>query len=382
MKNNGKTVRWGFIGAAQIARKNWKAVRMSGNGVVVAVASRDVARAEAFIHDCSMEVPPVTIGSDGGATLARPVALGDYQSLIERDDVDAVYIALPTGVRKQWVIAAAKAGKHVLCEKPVAVHADDAEEMIAACRENNVGFMDGVMFDHSARLPALKIALGDSEKIGKLHRVQSHFSFFGDDSFEDANIRASAELEPHGCLGDLGWYCIRLSLWAADDRMPTAVSGRTLAAFDSDRDGGGNVPKEFQAEMQFDDDFTAGFFCSFRSANQQTAIFSGERGYISVDDFVLPYVDAELKWQQHAHELQIDNCRWNFGRHTTNAAVREHASGEVDSQEVRMIRSFSEAILRGTPDVRASQIAMKTQRVLDALRRSSAEHGAWISINE
>jgi predicted dehydrogenase len=368
-------VRWGFIGAAQIARKNWKAVRMSGNGVVTAVASRDVSRAESFIHDCSMEAPPVIIGNEGEATLTRPVAIGDYQSLLDRDDIDAVYIALPTAIRKQWVIAAAKAGKHVLSEKPIAVHADDAADMITACRESGVNFMDGVMFDHSLRLPALKQAFADPGAFGRLRRIQSHFSFCGDDSFEAANIRASAELEPHGCLGDLGWYCIRLSLWAANDRLPIAVSGRAISTYE-----GGSVPSEFQGELKFSDDLTAGFFCSFRCVNQQTAIISGDRGYITMDDFVVPFVGAESQWQFHQHELKVDNCRWNFGRHSTSHAVWEHDSGEVDSQEVRMIRSFGEAILHGSPCVRASEIALKTQQVLDALRRSDVEHGKWISL--
>ena len=72
--------RWGILGAANIARKNWKAIRMSGNGVVAAVASRDVGRAEAFIHDCSLECPPVITKSDGSAELTRPEAIGDYQT--------------------------------------------------------------------------------------------------------------------------------------------------------------------------------------------------------------------------------------------------------------------------------------------------------------
>ncbi|MCM2374072.1 Gfo/Idh/MocA family protein [Aporhodopirellula aestuarii] len=372
---DSKVVRWGFIGAAQIARKNWKAVRMSGNGVVAAVASRDAARAEAFIHDCSMEVPPVVIGKDGEATLARPVAFGDYQALLDRDDVDAVYVALPTAVRKQWVIAAAKAGKHVLCEKPMAVHADDAEEMIAACRDNGVEFMDGVMFDHSARLPSVKEVFADAQRFGKMRRIQTHFSFCADDSFESGNIRASAELEPHGCLGDLGWYCIRFSLGAANDELPIAVSGRAVSVYDD-----GSVPSEFQGELKFKNDLTAGFFCSFRCVNQQTATVTGDRGYLTIDDFVLPFVDAESKWQLHSHELQVDNCRWNFGRHTTYGAVAEHASGEADSQEVRMIRSFGDAILNGKSNDRARDIAIKTQRVLDGLRRSDAENGKWITL--
>ena len=102
---------WGFLGAANIARKNWKAVRMSGNSVVKAVASRDLDRAEAFIQECSLEVPPVTAASDGTWSLQRPQAFGDYQQLIEQQDIDVIYVALPTAVRKPWVIAAAEAGK-------------------------------------------------------------------------------------------------------------------------------------------------------------------------------------------------------------------------------------------------------------------------------
>ena len=117
--------RWGFLSAAAIARKNWKAVRLSGNGRVTAVASRSAPKAEAFINECAAEVPVLT-----------PVeAVGSYDALLQRDDVDAVYIPLPTGLRKKWVLAAAKAGKHVLVEKPVANNLVDAQEMIDACND-------------------------------------------------------------------------------------------------------------------------------------------------------------------------------------------------------------------------------------------------------
>ncbi len=94
--------RWGFMSTAAIARKNWKAIRLSGNGRVTAVASRSVEKAQSFIDECSAEVPPQ----------GNVAALGSYQELLERDDVDAVYVPLPTGMRKDWVVAAAQAGKH------------------------------------------------------------------------------------------------------------------------------------------------------------------------------------------------------------------------------------------------------------------------------
>ncbi|EMI29148.1 MULTISPECIES: Gfo/Idh/MocA family protein [Rhodopirellula] len=367
--------RWGILGAANIARKNWKAIRMSGNGVVTAVASRDVQRAEGFIHDCSLECPPVITGADGSAELTRPEAIGDYQTLLDRDDIDAVYIALPTTYRKKWVLAAAAAGKHVIAEKPFAVHADDAIEMADACREAGVNLMDGVMFDHSSRLPELKHTLTDPVAFGDLKRIQTHFSFCGDDSFEEANIRASADLEPHGALGDLGWYCIRFTLWAAGDRLPTAVSGQSTVRLDE-----GRVPGEFQGEMRFDDGLTAGFFCSFFCVNQQTATLSGNRGYATLNDFVLPFNGSECSWETHQHELIIDNCRWNFGEHSRKHGVTEHASGEADSQETRMFRHFADEVLHGRVETRSSEIAVKTQQVLDALRRSDADESRWVTL--
>ncbi len=75
--------------------------------------------------------------------------LGSYADLIARPNVDVVYIPIPTGIRKEWVIKAAEAGKHVLCEKPIANNAEDGQQMIDACAANGVQFMDGVMFDHS-----------------------------------------------------------------------------------------------------------------------------------------------------------------------------------------------------------------------------------------
>ena len=109
--------RWGLLSTAAIARKNWKAIRLSGNGRVSAVASRTAGRAQSFIDECSAEVPQSQ----------PPTAVGSYEELVTRDDVDAVYIPLPTGIRKEWVIAAARAGKAVLVEKPVAINAADAQ---------------------------------------------------------------------------------------------------------------------------------------------------------------------------------------------------------------------------------------------------------------
>ena len=126
------------ISAASIARKNWQSIRDAGNARLVAVASRDQAKAQAFIDACQTQVPHPT----------KPEALGSYEALLARPDIDAVYVPLPTGLKKEWVIRAARAGKHVLVEKPVGCVGADVAEMIAACAQHDVQFMDGVMFMH------------------------------------------------------------------------------------------------------------------------------------------------------------------------------------------------------------------------------------------
>src|SRR4029077_10669150 len=126
-----------------IARKNWKAIRNAGNSALVAVASRDRDRAQRFIDDCQADAP----------LAPAPAPCASYQELLDRSDIDAVYIPLPTGIRKEWVVRAARDGKTVLCEKPCAVNSADLRFMLDACRAAGVQFMDGVMFMHSQRLP-------------------------------------------------------------------------------------------------------------------------------------------------------------------------------------------------------------------------------------
>ena len=366
---SGSLVRWGFLSTAAIARKNWKAIRLSGNGRVSAVASRSESKAQAFINECSAEVPQP----------ADVAAVGSYEQLIQRDDVDVIYIPLPTGLRKEWVVAAAQAGKHVLCEKPVAINLQDAEEMVDACAAAGVQFMDGVMFDHSKRLAEICETLRSGEAIGKLRRISTHFSFSGDDSFQQSNIRTDSILEPHGCLGDLGWYCIRMTLWAAGLQTPTHVSARTITPLKG-KDSQGEVPGEFSAELQFKDGLSAAFYCSFLTSNQQTVLLSGDDGYLTVDDFVLPYYDAEASWAEHCHVLEIDNCRWNFRRHSQHKAVAEYPSGEPNASEVNMVRRLGECIREQRLDPRYPELTVKTQRILDACRRSDAANGELIAV--
>src|SRR5262249_18039358 len=154
---------------------------------------------------------------------------------------------LPTGIRKEWVCQAARAGKHVLCEKPCATSSADLGAMLAACQENDVQLMDGVMFMHSARLPLLRQTLDDGRSIGDVRRITSQFSCLPSDDFLATNIRGSSLLDPLGCLGDLGWYNIRFSLWVMKEHLPQRVAGRLLA--EHGQGNGPPVPTEFSGEL-------------------------------------------------------------------------------------------------------------------------------------
>lgn len=120
---------WAILGSATIAHKLWKAIRMSGNSRVVCVASRDFCRAQDFIDECQAQVPFPD----------APEAVEGYAAALARDDVDVVYIPLPTALRKEWVLKAAASGKHVLVEKPVGLTTEDVQEMIQACIKVTIG---------------------------------------------------------------------------------------------------------------------------------------------------------------------------------------------------------------------------------------------------
>jgi predicted dehydrogenase len=358
--------RWGILGTANIARKNWKAMRLAGNSTLSAVASRDVAKASAFIAQCQADVPFPTL-----PTACR------YDELLRRPDIDAVYIPLPTGIRREWVVKAAEAGKHVLCEKPCGSTVADVRAMIDACTANRVQFMDGVMFMHSQRLPLLRTVLDDGNTIGTIRRITSNFSFKASDEFLRSNIRTSHELEPLGALGDLGWYNIRFSLWAMNYTLPNRVSGRILGEHGI---AGKPVPMEFSGELFFPGGATAVFYCSFLAENQQWAQISGTNGTAHVADFVLPFYGSEVGFEVNRPIFHIAGCNFHMESHPRYYAVREYSDGSPDSQETNMIRTFASLVLSGQLDPTWSAIALKTQQVLEACLRSAHEGGNVLEI--
>lgn len=361
---NSPICRWGILSTAGIAKKNWHSIASSGNGRVVAVASRSTEKAQEFIDSCQRSVP-----------VAHPVeALGRYDDLLQRTDVDAIYIPLPTGMRAEWVIRAAQAGKHVMVEKPCGVSAGDVEAMIEACRASNVQFMDGVMFMHSARMAEIRRTLDDGISIGRIRRIASQFSFCADDDWVASNIRASSSLEPAGCLGDLGWYTIRFSLWAMNFQMPVEVRGRILHGVRRP-DSSAVVPMEFQGELHFADGVSATFFNSFRANHQQWVNISGSKGYLQVNDFVLPYFGNEVAFDVCNHHFAVDGCHFNMERYSRRVAVREYSNNAANAQETAMFRNFAALVLSGQRENCWPEMSLKTQQVLDAALASAARNG-------
>jgi predicted dehydrogenase len=363
------TCRWGILSTAMIARKNWQAIRDAGNASLMAVASRDQKKAAQFVLECQSQVPHA----------AMPEALGSYEALLARTDVDAVYIPLPTGLRKEWVVRAANAGKHVLVEKPVGTSADDMIEMAAACDRKGVQIMDGTMFMHGHRLRRLRQVLDDPERVGEIRRLALHFSFAGGDEFMRGNIRTHGALEPLGCLGDLGWYCVRFALWAMQYQMPQQVSARIHSEV-AQGAGLAPVPTELSGELLFAGGVSASFHSSFVSENAEWAQVSGTKGSVVVSDFVLPFSGKTTGFTVRNPKFVLDGCQFDMHEDRVDETIVEPSSNAPGSQEAEMFRVFSGLVLEGRRDPHWPFVALQTQTVIDACLKSARQGGCAVEV--
>jgi predicted dehydrogenase len=183
-------VQWGILSTAKIGRtKMIPGIQAASNGHVAAIAGRDTARTRAVAEQLG---------------IAR--FHGSYERLLEDPAVDAVYIPLPNHLHAEWTIRAAEAGKHVLCEKPMALSATDAERMVEACEAAGVVFMEAFMYRLHPSWEAVVEMVRDG-RIGRLTTVQSWFSYYNDDATNIRNIAAYGG----GALMDIGCYSVNLS---------------------------------------------------------------------------------------------------------------------------------------------------------------------------
>jgi predicted dehydrogenase len=361
-----QTCRWGIVSTASIGRKNWQAIGRSGNATLVGVSSRSKSSAEKFIDENEKHFP----------LPYRPKAYEGHEQLLQDDDIDAIYLPLPTGLRKEWVIAAAKQGKHVLCEKPCAANVADLEEMIRACADNGVQFMDGVMFMHTERLQQMQNLILQQKQLGEIKRMATHFSFCAPPEFFQENIRSDAALEPQGCLGDLGWYAIRLAMVLTGGRLPTQVQGRILQAMPMSSPAG-SIPAEFSGELFFDGGISASLYVSFVTGNQQWAVVSGTRGLLQVEDYVLPLAGNSLRFETRQYDFNPTG--WDFKMTPTREVHEtiEDSNMGATAAETNLFRTFSNLVLNRQIDPQWPTLSLQTQRVLDALL-SSARNGSQL----
>jgi len=369
MQMSTPKTRWGILSTAEIAQKNWKAILNSGNGIVSAVASRDLKRSRAFIGACQSEAP----------FTQAPRPFGSYEALLADSDMDAVYIPLPTGLRKEWVIRAAEAGKHIVSEKPCASSIADLREMLDACRHHRVQFMDGVMFMHSRRLERIREEL-ENKSIGDLKRIAAAFSFGAPPDFFTTNIRSHSQLEPFGCLGDLGWYCIRFALWAMKFQLPRRVSGRLLSQ-QGRADSPTSVPTEFTGELLFEGGVSAGFYCSFITGFQQWVHVSGTKGYLGLSDFVLPDHGSEISFEIGNPSYRISGCDFEVESGIRRITIPEHSHGDACAQETNLFRNFANQIESGNLNEAWPEMAFKTQQVMEACLASAHADGSVVDLD-
>ncbi|HVM51124.1 MAG TPA: Gfo/Idh/MocA family oxidoreductase [Candidatus Acidoferrum sp.] len=360
-------LRWGILGCANIARKNWKAIWHSGNGRVSAVASRDLQRARRFVEECQAQAP----------FQPAPRAVGSYEELLAAEDVDAVYVPLPTGIRGPWVKRAAEAAKHVVSEKPCATSVTELVEILETCRRQRVQFMDGVMFMHSGRLQRIREVLDDGQTVGAIRRITSAFSFRGSEDFFVSNIRTRHDLEPYGCLGDLGWYCIRFTLWAMNWKLPQRVTGQLLSHAPQPS-AHPPVPTEASGELFFEGGVSGGFYCSFLTESEQWVNVGGTAGSLRVPDFVLPFAGSEL-----AFETDNPGRDRDLGLHpnTRRWVVKERSHNDPTAQESRMFHNFAEHIRSGKLNPLWPEMALKTQQVLQACHASALDEGRPVRLD-
>jgi predicted dehydrogenase len=334
MNDEPAPVRWGVLGAANIAiEKVIPAMMRSARSRVVAIASRSEAKA---------------IGA--AKRLGIPRAHGSYEALIADPEIEAIYNPLPNHLHVPWSIRAADAGKHVLCEKPVALSAAEATELRAV--RDRTGVLIGEAFmvrTHPQWLEAHRIV--NSGRIGELRLVSGHFSYFRRDSND---IRSRPEFGG-GALMDIGCYPITLSRW-----LFGAEPVEVVAQVERDPDFG--VDRLASALMRFPNG-QATFACSGQLAPFQRMEIFGTRGRIEVE---IPFNAPP----DRSCRIFVDDGS------ALGGLAAETIEFPVVDQYTLQADQFSEAI-RGKGSVPVSiDDAVANMAVIDALFRS-ADSGRW-----
>ena len=318
-------VRWGVLGTAKIAlTKVIPAMQRSPAYEIAAIASRDFAKAE-----------------ETAERLHIPKAYGSYEDLLADDSIHAVYIPLPNNLHVPWTIKAAEAGKHVLCEKPIAMNATEASTLVEVRDRTGVLIQEAFMVRMHPQWLETR-SLINSGKIGSLRSITGFFSYFNPDP---ANIRNQLELGG-GALMDIGCYPINISRFVFDAE-PQRVLGHI------ERDAATGTDTLTTAVLDFANGHSI-FTCSTRLAPYQRMIFHGTEGRIEV---LIPFNapnDRPTEILVNDETIEFPIC---------------------DQYEIQG-RFFSRAIRRNWEALIPLEDSVNNMKVIDAVFRS-AETNQW-----
>ncbi|CAN7287907.1 Gfo/Idh/MocA family oxidoreductase [Pararhizobium sp. LjRoot255] len=323
-------LRFGILSTAKIGRELVvPAIQDAENCVVTAIASRDLSKAREMADRFSV-----------------PHAFGSYEEMLASDLIDAVYIPLPTSQHIEWTIKAADAGKHVLCEKPIALKASEIRAVIEARDRNKVLISEAYMVTYSPVWRKVRSLLQEGA-VGKLRHVQGAFTYYNRDA---DNMRNKPELGGGG-LPDIGVYPTITTRFATG-REPIRVQANT----DRDPQFGTDMYSSVRADFG---DFELSFYISTQLAARQVMVFHGDKGFIEVKS---PF-NAD---RYGAEELELTN--------------QNHAQSQLfrfqDARQYKLeAEAFSRAARGEEEEVVTLESSMDNQKLIDAIYRASEKDG-------
>lgn len=324
MTQNRK-LRWGILGTASIAaRAVIPGIRESELGEVVAIASRDADKAAQMARQFGIEK-----------------AYSSYESVLSDPDIDAVYIPLPNHLHKDWTIRAAQAGKHVLCEKPLALDAAEAAEMVDACRDAGVQLAEAFMYRYHPRYTRIKEIIQSGE-IGDIRGIHGTFTF--NNAGDKNNVRYKRYMGG-GSIYDVGCYPIS----AARLILGTEPEAVTVQAFFSPEHD--DVDMMASGLIEFPQNVALTFDCSMWAAGRNTLEVLGTDGRVEVPFAFLG--DA------------------NFFVVTKDG--RREESFELLNPYALQADQFARSVLKDEPLLFAPSDAVKNMKVIDACLESARE---------
>lgn len=273
---NGKILRWGIMGTARINNALIPPLNVSPRNRLLAVASRDRERAHQYAKEKGIER-----------------AHGSYEALLADPEIDVVYISLPNHLHAEWTIKAAMAGKHVLCEKPIALSTDDVKAIADAGAKHGVVIAEAFMYRHHPQ--TLKVCeLIESGAIGQMRLVRGGFSY---PLARTGDVRLKPELGG-GSIWDVACYPISFARTVLGGAAPDEVFGWEIM-------GPTGVDISFFGQMRYANGAYVQIDSSFQSALRMVMEFVGSEGCITLDNAFKPDDESQLSLQRGDGSIEI-----------------------------------------------------------------------------